>query len=382
MDIKLAYGKREGHIIHITELDRSEYGVNCNCICPKCEGILVAKLGNKKQWHFAHKNIECNIAEAQQRGLHLLAEEIIRENRSILVPELVISRQDVIPKDCNPYIADKVDIEMPNISSRIFEYTSAQIEKKIEDIVPDAVISTKNTRCIVEVAVTHYVDEDKKNKLKRIGISAFEIDLSELLKYSQTRETIAEAVLSDSTNRKWLFNPLREQKLTEAKDEFRKKYNEEVRKQEQAEYQTIETEKKKQETEKRQQDTIENTFAKEIIGFDFSRQDIQIRDSSGVRWVQCKYCGKITPEYSFSSYGGEHGMNYGICKECYNKPEILEQIKEDLQRISENNQKNTEKVNSRACPSCGAPLKEVMGPYGRFLGCSDYPRCRYSCSIE
>ena len=155
MDIKLAYGMRDGHIIHISDLEQSEHGVKCNCICPKCEGILVAKLGNKYQWHFAHKNAECNVAKAQQRGLHLLAEEIIRESRSILVPELVISRQDVMPEDCDPYIAAEVDVEMPNISSCVFEYTSVQIEKSIEDIVPDAVISDSKTKCIVEVAVYH-----------------------------------------------------------------------------------------------------------------------------------------------------------------------------------------------------------------------------------
>ena len=27
------------------------------------------------------------------------------------------------------------------------------------------------------------------------------------------------------------------------------------------------------------------------------------------------------------------------------------------------------------CPKCGAEMREKTGRYGRFLGCSNYPRC-------
>ena len=34
------------------------------------------------------------------------------------------------------------------------------------------------------------------------------------------------------------------------------------------------------------------------------------------------------------------------------------------------------------CPYCGADLVERTGPYSRFLGCSNYPRCKYTRSIQ
>jgi len=34
------------------------------------------------------------------------------------------------------------------------------------------------------------------------------------------------------------------------------------------------------------------------------------------------------------------------------------------------------------CPNCGKPLKERTGKYGRFLGCSGYPKCRYVYDLE
>ncbi|MDF2700007.1 MAG: polC [Haloplasmataceae bacterium] len=30
------------------------------------------------------------------------------------------------------------------------------------------------------------------------------------------------------------------------------------------------------------------------------------------------------------------------------------------------------------CPKCGNPLREVKGPYGMFLGCTGFPKCKYS----
>ena len=33
------------------------------------------------------------------------------------------------------------------------------------------------------------------------------------------------------------------------------------------------------------------------------------------------------------------------------------------------------------CPRCGGELVRRKGRYGEFLGCSNYPRCRYTKNI-
>lgn len=48
----------------------------------------------------------------------------------------------------------------------------------------------------------------------------------------------------------------------------------------------------------------------------FTQQTEQIRDSRGVRWIQCEKCGKIRPEREFRTYGGSNHMNLGLCYEC------------------------------------------------------------------
>lgn len=38
---------------------------------------------------------------------------------------------------------------------------------------------------------------------------------------------------------------------------------------------------------------------------------------------------------------------------------------------------NNELVNNMICPKCGNKLVELNGKYGNFIGCSNFPKCRY-----
>lgn len=108
MDVQLASGIREGQIVHISEI--TERGEKCNCKCPHCGGILLAKLGNIKQHHFAHKGNPCDPVIAQETGLHLLAKRIIRENHSILVPGIEIVKEEITTEDSPVF--DNIDYQV------------------------------------------------------------------------------------------------------------------------------------------------------------------------------------------------------------------------------------------------------------------------------
>ena len=34
------------------------------------------------------------------------------------------------------------------------------------------------------------------------------------------------------------------------------------------------------------------------------------------------------------------------------------------------------------CPECGRDLLKRSGRYGDFIGCSNFPRCRFTCSLD
>ncbi|MCM1284073.1 MAG: topoisomerase DNA-binding C4 zinc finger domain-containing protein [Muribaculaceae bacterium] len=108
----------------------------------------------------------------------------------------------------------------------------------------------------------------------------------------------------------------------------------------------------------------------------FSQQRTPIKDAAGNRWIKCEYCGRVAKESEFTSYGGMNHVNLGRCKNCSSKkaaerasivttPEIG--IKPELV-----------KYDAAICPECGGKLCEKSGRYGRFIGCSNYPKCRYT----
>ena len=34
------------------------------------------------------------------------------------------------------------------------------------------------------------------------------------------------------------------------------------------------------------------------------------------------------------------------------------------------------------CPECGKSLLKRSGRYGEFIGCSGFPKCRFTCSVD
>jgi len=40
------------------------------------------------------------------------------------------------------------------------------------------------------------------------------------------------------------------------------------------------------------------------------------------------------------------------------------------------------KQDTKECPKCGSELKERDGKFGKFYGCSAYPKCKYTQKAE
>jgi len=56
--------------------------------------------------------------------------------------------------------------------------------------------------------------------------------------------------------------------------------------------------------------------------------------------------------------------------------------KEHVRNIKAEIKDNKEKISNRICPKCGGVLVERNGKRGVFLGCSNYPKCRYTSDIK
>ena len=144
------------------------------------------------------------------------------------------------------------------------------------------------------------------------------------------------------------------------------------RRAEQEEKRRIDAEKNQEEKRKREEDFKRNLESR------LEQQETQVRDADGNRWIKCEYCGKIAKDSEFSSYGGAIGvhLNLGTCKECSaNNPAVKMIRTQELKTIER-------KYNPTVCPECGGELVERNGRNGRFIGCSNFPSCRFTRSIR
>jgi hypothetical protein len=135
-------------------------------------------------------------------------------------------------------------------------------------------------------------------------------------------------------------------------------------------------EKRKQEAEQKEIEKCqqEEDF-KRNLEEGFQQQDTPIFDGNGIRWVKCEFCGKIAKaEEDFSSYGGPGHVNLGTCRECRTtNPAVRQKREEPAEAKTEN-----KKYDPYVCPVCHARLVERNGRRGKFLGCSNYPRCDFT----
>ena len=202
-ELKLTYGKdSNGRLVHVNDVPS---GLACDCTCPECGALLIARKGKKNQHHFAHAN-GADCAGARMTALHMLAQQIIQDERKIRKPHFKEYCEDV---------------------TKIIEFSSVELEVhfKTQEVNrrPDCVgIILKGDKRIevwIEIKVTHEVDEEKLNDIQHLGVICMEVNLSGLLDTDYTIETIREALFVNIGNKKWINYPQLFKKNANAKAE-------------------------------------------------------------------------------------------------------------------------------------------------------------------
>ena len=168
---------------------------------------------------------------------------------------------------------------------------------------------------------------------------------------------------------------LRKQERQRQREEAEKRLQQqreeaEKRQKEFEEKRRLEVERQREELRQREEDFKRNMES------NFSQQETQVRDAAGNRWIKCEFCGRIAMDSEFSIYGGAGHFNMGTCKECSANNSAVKQKDEEQIAIIRG------AYDPNVCPECGGNLHERRGPYGRFIGCSNYPACRYNRKIR
>ena len=115
---------------------------------------------------------------------------------------------------------------------------------------------------------------------------------------------------------------------------------------------------------------------KRNIAENFLQQIEQVKDAAGNRWIKCEFCGRIAKVNEFVSYGGMNHVNLGTCKKCSSEGRSV--VNDIVLHVA----KPRITYDAMICPECGGKLRERNGRNGPFIGCSNYPECRYTRSIR
>lgn len=186
---KLIYALKDGNIVSIDEV---QSGKECGCVCPACGDELIARKGQKRMHHFAHRsNEDCEYG--YESSLHLAAKDILSRSEKMVIPHVYVEfPQSGKPKELL-YPKKKIPVDR------------VELEKRFDDIIPDIVVYSGDKYFFIEIYVTHPIDDEKLKKLKEKNISTIEIDLSKI-KRDISVEELSDILLKTSPQKSWKYN--------------------------------------------------------------------------------------------------------------------------------------------------------------------------------
>jgi hypothetical protein len=185
-----------GELVSVRQVER---GKACNCCCPGCGEVVIARQGEVRTWHFAHESgADCE--GGAESALHLAAKQIILREAIVMTPAVEATAHRTLPDGRRGSGAAFLAAAHHNLRG-------VQLEAPVGVIRPDVLAYTDAGSLIVEIAVTHPVDQEKATLLEQTGIAAMEIELIPDLFQEWTWESLKEAVINDPLNRHWLYHP-------------------------------------------------------------------------------------------------------------------------------------------------------------------------------
>ncbi len=198
---------------------------------------------------------------------------------------------------------------------------------------------------MVEIYVTHEIDEIKLKKLQKAQASTIEIDLS---KYTEdiTKENLTDILLNKSPEKVWKYNQ-------EAEECFQRFYA---------------------------VAEVKETTARGLA-LHVDNCPIAVRSWKGKPYANyiddclgCKYNIKNNQDGTLLCTGKQRIATL----EDFDIP--AEKRIQDSQKQDE--QERIENVFRGICPNCGGRLRKIQGSNGIFGGCSNYPHCRFTVSVD
>ncbi|MEQ8555024.1 MAG: hypothetical protein RIC06_00025 [Cyclobacteriaceae bacterium] len=215
MAVRLEYAlNTHASLVHVTNVTS---GLACNCTCPHCHEKLIAKnkSSNKVSPHFQHhKTQECSFAV--ETSLHLLAKEVIEQTKQLRLPSYK-ERFTIKDKKYRGW-GPLYDEEKEFLVAELVKVEKVEIEKYLDTIRPDLIIWVRDEPILIEIYVSHRVDEEKLIKIREKDIATIEIDLHKTSR--QIDENLLTDILQSAECSNWIYHPAIEGTRESIKEEI------------------------------------------------------------------------------------------------------------------------------------------------------------------
>ena len=171
----------DGRLVHVNDVPN---GRECGCLCPACKSRLNARQGKRRIWHFAHGS-EVDCGSAGETALHLAAKQALKDlNGQIFIPEEIIRKAGWPSPNqrASKPMARLNDLMTHTVPERRASESNVRIEPQDwahQGFRPDAILEIDGGVLLIEILVTHEVNTEKRRRMRKVGLGAIEIDLSE-----------------------------------------------------------------------------------------------------------------------------------------------------------------------------------------------------------
>jgi len=184
---------KEGLIRSIDEVPR---GLACECSCPGCGAPVIARQGSLRGWHFAH-TVDTNCKGGMETALHLAAKQLLLKSFGLTIPSIMIEREVQLPDG-------RIGKGKASRPERWVKFIAIEAEKNLGVIRPDIIAILETETLVIEIAVTHFVEEEKRLTLANNSGGAIEIDLSGDECRRWTWELLTDYVIVNARLKTWI----------------------------------------------------------------------------------------------------------------------------------------------------------------------------------
>jgi hypothetical protein len=197
---------KESRIRSVEEVAR---GLACDCVCPSCSALVIARQGEIREWHFAHA-AESDCEGGAETALHLAAKQLLLESGGLTIPEFRVQHEVRLPDG-------RVGRGEAHRPERWVDFQTVEAEKTVGTIRPDIVAVVGHSMLFIEIAVTHFVDEEKRAILSSYEVPTIEINLASLQGEHWSWERLGECVIENTQLKRWVHFLDQRSLLDEAK---------------------------------------------------------------------------------------------------------------------------------------------------------------------